>query len=208
MSNRHVIVLEDHPLVRQAMVDQVSSHDCEVVYAGASAKAAIETTTSTKVDCIVMDLDLGAGHPEIASVAEVSATGVPVIIMTAFATPATVSAALTAGAQGFVSKEAETDEFLEAIDAAIAGEQFISSTLRNSGLLRSDRPQLSEQERRAIALYASGLKMAAVSQHMGVSLSTAQEYVKRARAKYAKAGRPAPTKTALYHVARQEGLLP
>lgn len=208
MSNRRVVVLEDHPLVRQAMVDQVSAHDCDVVYAGASVAEGLAACVASPVDCVIMDLDLGAGHPEIASVATVAASGVPVVIMTAFATSATVHAALSAGAQGFVSKEAEVGEFLAAIDAAVAGQQYLSSSLAEEPRARPTAPALSEQERRAIALYASGLKMSEVSQHMGVSLSTAQEYVKRARAKFAKAGKPASTKTALYHVARKEGLLP
>lgn len=208
MSNRRVVVLEDHPLVRQAMVDQVSAHAFDVVYAGASISEALACVTDDAVDCIIMDLDLGAGHPEIASVATVAATGVPIVIMTAFATPGTVHAALAAGAKGFVSKEAEVEEFLAAIEAAIAGQQYLSSPVDPTQISRPTAPALSEQERRAIALYASGLKMSAVSQHMGVSLSTAQEYVKRARAKYAKAGHPAPTKTALYHIARKDGLLP
>ena len=50
--------------------------------------------------------------------------------------------------------------------------------------------------------------MEAVSRRMGVSVTTAQEYIKRVRAKYLKAGTPVPTKTDMYRMARSEGLVP
>ena len=208
MSNLRVIVLEDHPLVRQAIADQLVARGCDVVFSGVSVREALDTIEHSKIDCVVMDLDLGEGHPQITSVADVSATGVPVVIMTAFATLPTVHAALAAGARGFVSKEAEVDEFHAAIDAAVRGERYLSPDLHDDRGEHLPAPGLSEQERRAIALFASGMKMSDVSEHMGVSLHTAKEYVKRARVKYAKAGKSASTKTALYHVARQDGLLP
>ena len=43
---------------------------------------------------------------------------------------------------------------------------------------------------------------------LDVSVGTAQEYIKRVRAKYAKSGNPLSTKTELYQQARSEGLLP
>ena len=59
-----------------------------------------------------------------------------------------------------------------------------------------------------MTLYASGLKMRTVARQMGVTEGTAQEYIKRVRAKYLKAGSPIPTKTDMYRRAQAEGLLP
>jgi DNA-binding CsgD family transcriptional regulator len=69
------------------------------------------------------------------------------------------------------------------------------------------RPTLSDQERRALQLYASGLKMTAVAHTMNVSPHTAKEYIARVRAKYAAAARPARTKTDLYREAVRDHLL-
>ena len=66
---------------------------------------------------------------------------------------------------------------------------------------------LSQKEREALALYASGLKLDAVADAMGISRSTASEYVQRARKKYTKAGISLPTKTDLYRQAQKDGLL-
>jgi transposase len=59
-----------------------------------------------------------------------------------------------------------------------------------------------------MVLYASGLKMRAVARRMGVSEGTAQEYIKRVRSKYLQAGTPVSTKTDMYRMARNEGLVP
>jgi DNA-directed RNA polymerase specialized sigma24 family protein len=59
-----------------------------------------------------------------------------------------------------------------------------------------------------MVLYASGLKIEAVARRMGVKTATAQEYIKRVRTKYSRAGVSAPTKTDLYRRARDEGLVP
>jgi DNA-binding NarL/FixJ family response regulator len=67
---------------------------------------------------------------------------------------------------------------------------------------------LSEREREAMVLYASGLKIEAVARRMDVKPATAQEYIKRVRAKYSRAGAAAPTKTDLYRRAQEEGLVP
>ena len=67
--------------------------------------------------------------------------------------------------------------------------------------------KLSDQERLALSLYASGLKMTTVARRMDVSVTTAQEYIKRVRAKYTKAGQAVSTKTDLYRIAKKRGLI-
>ena len=67
---------------------------------------------------------------------------------------------------------------------------------------------LSERERTAMVLYASGLKIEAVARRMNVKPATAQEYIRRVREKYSRAGAAIPTKTDMYRRARDEGLVP
>jgi DNA-binding NarL/FixJ family response regulator len=66
---------------------------------------------------------------------------------------------------------------------------------------------LSEQEQKALVLYASGLKLESVARRMNVAPSTVKSYLDRVRDKYREAGIEARTKTSLYKVARDEGLL-
>ena len=50
--------------------------------------------------------------------------------------------------------------------------------------------------------------MTSVARQMGITAGTADEYIKRVRAKYRKSGIAVSTKTDLYRVAQSEGLIP
>jgi DNA-binding NarL/FixJ family response regulator len=205
------VVLEDHPLVREALTDRLVSHfgDVDLAYAGADVTDALEAMAVSPADCVVLDLDLDDGRSPLANLAELSESGVPILIVSALGDQATIRAALAVGASGFVSKQAESSELMTAVEATLRGEPYTSAEV--AAALLSSAPTtvaLSDQERRAMVLYASGLKMRAVARRMGVTEGTAQEYIKRVRAKYVKVGIPLPTKTDLYRVARSEGLVP
>ena len=71
-----------------------------------------------------------------------------------------------------------------------------------------DRPTLSNQERRALQLYATGLPMKLVARKMSISEETVKQYLDRVRQKYAIAGRASPSKLELYYRAVEDGHLP
>lgn len=211
VSQPRFVILEDHPLVREALAERLVRHlgDVDFVYTGDSVSAALAAIEGRGVDCVVMDLDLGDSVSPIVNVVSLAETGAPVLIVSALGDGVTIRAAFTAGVIGFLSKSAEPEEFVAAIEAALRGDKYTSAEAAAAMLADSDSlVDLSDQERRAMVLYASGLKMRAVARHMGVSESTAREYIRRLRVKYEKAGAPLPSKTELYRMAQREGILP
>lgn len=211
VSQPRFVILEDHPLVREALAERLVRHlgDVDFVYTGDSVSAALAAIEVRGVDCVVMDLDLNDSVSPIVNVVSLAETGAPVLIVSALGDGVTIRAAFTAGVIGFLSKSAEPEEFVAAIEAALRGDKYTSAEAAAAMLADSDSlVDLSDQERRAMVLYASGLKMRAVARHMGVSESTAREYIRRLRAKYEKAGAPLPSKTELYRMAQREGILP
>jgi DNA-binding NarL/FixJ family response regulator len=207
-----LVVLEDHPLVRDALLNLLVPHlrDVDVIYSGQSiAQAEAAVSEQGGADLAILDLDLGDGRSPVANVVAMVEIGVPVLVVSALGDPGTIHACLVAGAIGFVSKQATPEELLEAVMVAMEGEGSITPDVA-SALLSAPRDSLnlSDQERRAMVLYASGLKMEAVARRMNVSRTTAEEYIKRVRAKARKAGTPVPTKTDMYRMAQRSGLLP
>jgi DNA-binding CsgD family transcriptional regulator len=77
--------------------------------------------------------------------------------------------------------------------------------LNNKSVKSKD--ELSPQERKALVLYASGLKLLAVARRMNVAPSTVKQYLERAKVKYRLAGKPIRTKTEMYKTLRDEGLI-
>ena len=211
MPRNRLMVLEDHPLVRDAMATLLVPHfgDAEIVYAGASLEDACRAVAADGADLAILDLDLGDGRSPVSNVVQVLEMGVPVLIVSALGDPATIRSCLAAGALGYVSKQAKPSEIIDAIDAALRGEPTMSPEVA-AAILDDARSSLnlSDQERRAMVLYASGLKMDSVARRMNVSRSTAEEYIKRVRVKAKRAGTPMPTKTEMYRVAQREGMLP
>lgn len=205
-----IAILEDHPLVREALRERLVSQlgDVDVVYSGSSVEDAL-TACSAGADCIILDLDLNDGRSPIANVLAFTDADLPVLVVSALGDPGTIRGILTAGAMGFISKQADVPELLEAVRATLQGEPYTTPEVAAAMLGSTESSVgLSEQERRAMVLYASGLKMSAVARRMGISTGTAQEYIKRVRAKYERAGNPLRTKTDLYRQARGEGLMP
>ena len=211
MPRNRLVVLEDHPLVRDAMVALLVPHleDVEIVYAGGSIDEAAAAIEEQGAELVVLDLDLNDGRSPVANVAAIADLGIPVIVVSALGDPATIRACLAAGVLGYVSKQARPEEVLQALQAALRGEPVMSPEVASALLHQADdQLNLSEQERRAMVLYASGLKMESVARRMNVSRTTAEEYIKRVRAKARKAGTPLPTKTDMYRMAQRAGMLP
>lgn len=205
------VILEDHPLVREALTDRLTANlgEITVVYSGQSVPDALVAIDANGADCIILDLDLDDARSPVANVLDLAECEVPILIVSALGDPGAIRASLMAGAAGFISKQAEPAQLMEAVHATLQGEQYTSPEVA-AALLSGTATSvpLSDQERRAMVLYASGLKMRTVARRMGVTEGTAQEYIKRVRAKYLKAGTPLPTKTDMYRMARSEGLVP
>ena len=211
MPRNRLVVLEDHPLVRDAMVSLLVPHleDSDIVYAGDSIAAAETAIELRGADLVILDLDLNDGRSPVANVAAIADLGVPVLVVSALGDPATIRACLAAGVVGYVSKQARPEEVLQALEAALRGEQYMTPEVASALISQPDDSlHLSDQERRAMVLYASGLKMESVARRMNVSRTTAEEYIKRVRAKARKAGTPMPTKTDMYRMAQRAGMLP
>lgn len=205
-----VCILEDHPMMREFLSEQVRSHDPDtsIVYAGASIARAEEHLDDSPVDCVILDLDLGQATDMEQNLHRMIATGSPVLVVSASASPRLVQSAIAGGAQGYVSKQCDHDEFRRAYSAVLQGRVHVSPDLAAKlAVPTMTSVRLSAQEKRALALYATGMKLEAVARAMGVQTATAKEYIRRVRDKYAAVGDPLPSKLDLYRKAQQEGLL-
>jgi two-component system uhpT operon response regulator UhpA len=167
------------------------------------------------VDVVLLDLDLGDRISAPLKIATLRSAGVATVVISVFADPAHVRAAVAAGALGYVPKSEPAEEMLHAVQAAEAGDSYVTAGL--AALLTSDSqdpsnhatgvPHLSPQELKALVLYASGLPMKSVARRLGVSFDTAKGYVDRVREKYAETGREARTKLELHRRAIEDRLM-
>lgn len=210
MAGIRIAILEDHPLMLRALSANLALQlpDLEFIYQGKSIADATSAISAGGCDLALLDLDLGDGIPPIQNLEKLLATGTPVLIVSALAEQFLVRQALTNGASGFISKNANEATLLDAVKSIISGENYMSPDIATILLSDKTDPGLSAQEKQALSLYASGLKLDAVARSMNLSRSTVSEYIQRARKKYIKVGVNLPTKTDLYRQAQKDGLLP
>ena len=131
-----VLVVDDQPLIRQAVTDILDGEDgVEVVGDAVNGREAVVRASSLRPDVVVMDIRM----PEldgIGATAEICAdpllAGTKVLILTTFEEDEYLVAALRAGASGFIGKGAEPDEIVRAVRAVHAGESLLSPVATRS----------------------------------------------------------------------------
>ncbi|MEU6746909.1 LuxR C-terminal-related transcriptional regulator [Spirillospora sp. NPDC046719] len=176
-------------------------------------------------DVLVID-PRTAGEPAFELIARLAAAGHRIVVFSQHAGADLARRAELAGARAFVRKESAEGQrrLVEAILAVAddaTGEALGDTSGEAPGHATGDaaggasepreaspcRPRFSEQELRTMRLWLGGLTRAAVARKMGISEHTVKQYLARAREKYARAGRDASNRIALYREARRDGLL-
>lgn len=203
-----VLVLHSEPLA-QAGIEQVLAGVPGVclTFVGDSPRLALAAVDEAKSSLVVLDVDLRARTPIADVVAAFVARGVPVICLSTSGAPHALRTCLAAGSDALVSVHAPIDELVRALRAVLKGESWCSPDLAHALELNPPSVDLSEQQRRALVLYTSGLTMEVVARRMGVTTSTAKDYIDRVRVKYVRAGFASRTKIELYAAAQSQGLI-
>jgi DNA-binding NarL/FixJ family response regulator len=206
-----VAAVDDHPIILDSVAGWVGSGEGVIeVVATAPTVAVLLAGDGRDADVVLLDLDLGDGSTVGDNVAAIRAAGPAVVILSASDRPGAVRAAMRAGARGYALKNEGAAQVRAAISEVAAGGDWISPRL--AYILTTDdavdRPALSNQERRALQLYAAGLPAKSVALRMSIGEETVKQYLARVREKYALAGRASRTKMELYYRAVEDGHLP
>lgn len=204
-----IAILDDHPMVRSGIERELREAfpAAGIAYSGEVVREAVRALAGHSHPLAVVDLDLGTGVSVGEVVSAFLPAAIPVVVVSANGSSEAVAAALDAGARSFVTKRTGATELVYAIERVLDGETWISPDLAGVLLRGSPVVELSDQQRRALVLYASGLTMDMVARRMGISANTAKDYIDRVRSKYRSAGYAADTKMDLHAVARREGYL-
>lgn len=193
-----VVLADDQVLVRagfRALLD--SDPDIEVVGEAGDGKEAIELAVDLVPDVLLMDirmpvLDGIEATQRIAADERLAA--VKVVILTTFELDEYVFEGLRAGAGGFLVKDTEPVELLQAVRVVAAGEALLSPGVtrrliaefvaRSVETPASPRLEgLTDREREVVALVAGGLTNEEIAERLFLSPATAKTHVSRAMIK-------------------------
>lgn len=208
-----VAIVEDHLLQRRRSEELVEAQSgLKVVWSGETLPEfrnwLAETSGERRPQLLILDLLVDRGDAvNVEHVRELVRSGLRVLVVSALTSPDLVRQVLRAGVAGVVSKRDSEEDVVAAIWTVLGRGQWLTPELTSVIAGESGRPALSDQEQRALVLYASGLTLDAVADALGVQRDTAKKYLSRVKAKYAAAGREVRTKIDLNRAAQIDGLL-
>src|SRR3982750_4020135 len=168
-----VYLLDDHEVVRRGLRDMLEQEDdIEVVGESGSAVEATHRIPALRPDVAVLDgrLPDGSGIDVCRDVRSVDPS-IQGLILTSFEDDEALFAAIMAGAAGYVLKQIRSTDLVDAVRRVAAGQSL-------RGPAQPDElKDLTEQERRILALVAEGLTNREIAQRMFLSEKTIKNYV-------------------------------
>ncbi len=182
-----VLIVDDHPLVRQGLTGVLAgAEDIEVVDAVADGALAADAAVEGRAEIVLMDLSM-PGMDGVRATSEVLARcpDARVVVLTSFAERARVLAAVDAGAIGYLLKDTEPDDLIDAIRQAAAGNAPISpraavALLPQPGSARpAPSTSLTPREREVLTLVAVGLPNKSIARRLGISEKTVKAHLTR-----------------------------
>jgi DNA-binding NarL/FixJ family response regulator len=192
-------IADDQTLVRagfRVLLD--SAPDIEVIGEAANGAEAVELATARRPDVMLMDVRMPVmdGLEATRRIARTPETaGVHILILTTFDLDEYVYEALRAGASGFLLKDTDPPELLEAVRVIARGDALLAPSVTRrliAEFARRPEPQravpaaltaLTEREREVLALVARGMTNDEIADALSVSPATAKTHVSRVMGK-------------------------
>src|SRR5262249_8139278 len=133
-----ILVVDDHPIVCQALAQLINRQPTLQCCATASALAdAKEKVVMHQPDMVLLDLQLGAGDGlEFIKSLKADFPILRILVVSTFDEAAYAEPALRAGALGYVMKEEMPEEVLKAMSTVLAGEIYLSPKMRVQAVRR------------------------------------------------------------------------
>jgi DNA-binding NarL/FixJ family response regulator len=182
-----VFLVDDHEIVRRGIAGLISAQpDMEVVGEAATARQSLGRIEATQPDVAVLDVRLPDGSGiDVCRDVRSRLPSVACLILTAYDDDTAVSAAVLAGAAGYVLKNIGGSGLVDAIRAVAAGRILLDAdAVRRAKAGMRDRadedPRLGSlglRERQTLKLIADGLTNRQIGERLGIAEKTVKNYV-------------------------------
>lgn len=185
-----VMVVDDHPMWRDAVGADLVAAGYEVVATAADLASAGARAAAAAPDVVLMDMQLPDGNGAEATAAVLAAApAAHVLVLSASSERDDVLEAVKAGASGYLVKSASAQELREAVQATADGQAVFTPGLAglvlgeyrrmSSGAAQTDAPapSLTDREAEVLRLVAKGLSARQIGTRLGVSHRTVENHV-------------------------------
>jgi two-component system, NarL family, nitrate/nitrite response regulator NarL len=186
-----VVVVDDHPLYLQALADAVSAApELELAGSAGDGPGGLELIRRLRPDVAILDVRMaGCDGPAVAQQLEDAGLNTRVLFVSAYDDGATVHRALSAGGNGFLTKDAGSVEIRRAIVGIMRGEMVLAPTAGRQLATELRRQQLPEQppltlrEQQMLERIAEGRSVAEIAGELHLSQATVKTHLRSLYAK-------------------------
>jgi two-component system NarL family response regulator len=175
-----VLIADDHVTVREGLVAMIGRQS-DMIVAGeaANGRDAVELWRKHRPDVTLLDLRMpvldGVGAIDEIRRQDASAR---VIMLTTFDTDADIAKAITAGAKGYLLKDAQREELLECIRKVHAGETCIPPALVAKLAAGLSNQALTGRELDVLTLLARGKSNKEIGRNLYISETTVKSHLR------------------------------
>lgn len=182
-----LLVIEDHAMVREGLLQAVRALEKDVRALGAAdAAAGLEILgANDDIELVLLDLMLpGTSGMALLGVLRKRFPTIPVVILSALDDADTVSRAMRQGAAGFVPKSSSTETMLEALHEVLSGEVYLPPRLRDPAARTNGRGRdvagrygLTPAQMRVLELLIQGKTNRQIAELLDVTEGTVKIHV-------------------------------
>lgn len=180
-----VLIADDHAVVRKGLVGILAEHpDLELAGEAEDVPELLQKVRSEDWDLLLMDLNMPGGEGlETLQRVRAAAPDLPVLILSIHPEDQLAARLLQAGADGYVNKEAATEELSVAVRRVLQGQKYVSPDLasklaeelgEDSG--RPPHERLSDREFQVLRLLGSGRTVSEIAEELTLSVKTVSTY--------------------------------
>jgi DNA-binding NarL/FixJ family response regulator len=191
---RKVLVVDDHPIVREGMALLINREPDLTVCADAEeSNAALEAIDNLRPDLAIVDISLpGRDGLELLKMIRAKDPQMPVLILSMHGETTYAERALRAGANGYIMKQEATDKVLVAIRRILNREIYVSEEIGNRllrhlagarGNERSPMDGLSDRELEVFRRMGEGQSTRQIAEELHLSVKTIETHQARLKEK-------------------------
>lgn len=188
-----IILVDDHPAVRQGLALLLAQHGHVVCAEAGSLEEALAAMPGSGAGVAIIDLSLGE-ESGLDLLGAFKAQGVPGLVYSMYEDPETITHAFEAGADGYITKREMAAVLLRGVLEVLNGKRFISPRAAHSLAMRAVEGQdgnktgLSVRERQILNMVGRGDSTADIAREFVISVRTVETYYSRLMEKLELAG--------------------
>jgi DNA-binding NarL/FixJ family response regulator len=188
VTKKRILVIDDHPIVRQGLALMLNREADFVVCGEAEdANGALLVLASARPDVLILDISLnGPDGLDLLKNIRTTHPSLPVLILSMHDESIYAERALRAGANGYIMKQEATERVLVAVRRILSGEIYVSDRIANRLLKHyiagSSTPRnssvgdLSDRELEVFRLIGEGQGTRQIAESLHLSIKTVESY--------------------------------